>query len=78
MEPLRRSLVVNAITNDEDLIDDLLNEPTVTNVYSGQNPTYPSEARDASRRLPGRTSPHLWKFVDDKGVKTKENICKAV
>lgn len=31
-------MAVNAITNDEDLIDDLLNEPTVTNVYSGQNP----------------------------------------
>jgi len=40
IEPLRHSLVLNAITTDEDLIDDLVNEPTVTNVYSGQHPTY--------------------------------------
>jgi hypothetical protein len=40
LEPLRRSLVLNAITSDEDLIDDLVNEPTVTNVYSGHHPTY--------------------------------------
>ena len=40
IEPLRHSLVLNAITTDEDLIDDLVNEPTVTNVYSGHHPTY--------------------------------------
>jgi acyl-CoA reductase-like NAD-dependent aldehyde dehydrogenase len=40
MEPLRRSLVVTAITGDEELIDDLLAEPTVTNVYCGHHPTF--------------------------------------
>ena len=40
MEPLRRSLVVTAITGDDDLIDDLLAEPTITNVYCGHHPTY--------------------------------------
>ncbi len=39
IEPLRHSLVVNAITGDETLIDDLLAEPTVGNVYRGQYPT---------------------------------------
>ena len=37
---LRRSLVVNAITSDEHLIDELIAEPSVTNVYSGRYPTY--------------------------------------
>ena len=40
MEPLRRSLVLTAITGDENLIDDLLGEPTITNVYRGRHPTY--------------------------------------
>jgi acyl-CoA reductase-like NAD-dependent aldehyde dehydrogenase len=40
LQPLRHSLVLNAITTDEDLIDDLVNEPTVTNVYSGHHRTY--------------------------------------
>jgi hypothetical protein len=40
LEPLRHSLVLNAISSDEDLIDDLVCEPTVTNVYSGHQPTY--------------------------------------
>jgi len=40
LEPLRHSLVLNAITTDEDLIDDLVNEPTVTNVYRGHHRTY--------------------------------------
>jgi hypothetical protein len=40
LEPLRHSLVVNAITSDEDLIDDLIGDPTVANVYSGDHPTY--------------------------------------
>jgi acyl-CoA reductase-like NAD-dependent aldehyde dehydrogenase len=37
---LRNSLVLNAITSDYDLIDDLVDEPTVTNVYSGHFPTH--------------------------------------
>lgn len=37
--PLRNSLVINAITSDGTLIDDLLADPTVTNVYSGRQPT---------------------------------------
>ena len=40
LQSLRHSLVLNAITTDEDLIDDLVNEPTVTNVYNGHYPTY--------------------------------------
>ena len=38
--PLRNSLVVTAMTGDDALIDDLLAEPTVTNVYAGNHPTY--------------------------------------
>jgi acyl-CoA reductase-like NAD-dependent aldehyde dehydrogenase len=38
--PLRHSLVVNVITGDEQLIDDLIAEPTVSNVYCGRHPTY--------------------------------------
>lgn len=40
MVPLRNSLVVNAITGDDGLIDALLAEPTVSNVYCGRRPTY--------------------------------------
>jgi hypothetical protein len=40
LEPLRHSLVISAITNDEDLIDDLLAEPTIANVYGGRHPTH--------------------------------------
>jgi acyl-CoA reductase-like NAD-dependent aldehyde dehydrogenase len=40
LAPLRNSLVLNAITSDHDLIDDLVDEPTVTNVYSGHVPTH--------------------------------------
>jgi acyl-CoA reductase-like NAD-dependent aldehyde dehydrogenase len=40
LEPLRNSLVVNAITGDDTLIDDLVAEPTVCNVYRGHHPTY--------------------------------------
>ena len=36
LEPLRGSLVVNAITDDERLIDELVDDPTVANVYSGR------------------------------------------
>jgi acyl-CoA reductase-like NAD-dependent aldehyde dehydrogenase len=38
--PLRNSLVLNAITTDEDLLDELVNEPTVTNVYLGRHATH--------------------------------------
>jgi len=38
--PLRRSLVVAAITSDSSLIDDLLDDPTIANVYTGAVPTY--------------------------------------
>jgi acyl-CoA reductase-like NAD-dependent aldehyde dehydrogenase len=40
VEPLRHSLVVNAITDDDDLVDDLLADPTIANVYHGRHPTY--------------------------------------
>jgi acyl-CoA reductase-like NAD-dependent aldehyde dehydrogenase len=40
LAPLRHSLVLNAITTDDQLIDDLISEPTVSNVYSGHHPTY--------------------------------------
>jgi hypothetical protein len=33
-------LVVNAITNDAELIDNLLAEPTIANVYRGHRATY--------------------------------------
>jgi acyl-CoA reductase-like NAD-dependent aldehyde dehydrogenase len=38
--PLRNSLVVNAITTDDELVDELVNEPTVTNVYTGRHATH--------------------------------------
>ena len=38
--PCRRSLVVNAITDDERLIDALVDDPTVANVYSGPCPPW--------------------------------------
>ncbi|GAB1815087.1 aldehyde dehydrogenase family protein, partial [Mycobacterium sp. MUNTM1] len=37
---LRHSLVVTAITGDETLIDDLVADPTVGNVYLGRHPTW--------------------------------------
>jgi acyl-CoA reductase-like NAD-dependent aldehyde dehydrogenase len=40
LEPLRHSLVINAITDDDDLIDDLLAEPSIANVYGGQHPSH--------------------------------------
>ncbi|MGO4443773.1 aldehyde dehydrogenase family protein [Mycobacterium sp. 2YAF39] len=42
LEPLRRSLVINAITDDEQLIDELVDDPTIPNVYSGPHPTWHS------------------------------------
>lgn len=38
--PLRRSLVVTAITGDQGLVDELLAEPTIANVYLGPHPTW--------------------------------------
>jgi acyl-CoA reductase-like NAD-dependent aldehyde dehydrogenase len=38
--PLRDTLVLTAITDDEQLIDRLLAEPTISNVYVGDHPTY--------------------------------------
>lgn len=40
VEPLRHSLVATAITGDEELIGELLTEPTISNVYRGQHPTF--------------------------------------
>ena len=40
LAPLRNSLVLNAITTDDELVDDLMDEPTVTNVYRGPHPTH--------------------------------------
>ncbi|SPM39314.1 Acyl-CoA reductase or other NAD-dependent aldehyde dehydrogenase [Mycobacterium numidiamassiliense] len=40
LEPLRKSLVINVISDDDELIDDLLGEPTVANIYRGNHPTY--------------------------------------
>jgi len=40
LEPLRGSLVVNAITDDEQLVDELVDEPTIPNVYNGRYPTW--------------------------------------
>jgi acyl-CoA reductase-like NAD-dependent aldehyde dehydrogenase len=40
LEPLQHSLVINAITSDDGLVDDLLAEPTIANVYRGHHPTY--------------------------------------
>jgi hypothetical protein len=37
---LRNSLVLNAITSDDELVDQLVNEPTVTNVYRGRHATH--------------------------------------
>jgi acyl-CoA reductase-like NAD-dependent aldehyde dehydrogenase len=38
--PLRHSLVISAITDDEGLLEDLLSEPTIANVYGGHHPTH--------------------------------------
>ncbi|WP_099245896.1 aldehyde dehydrogenase family protein [Mycobacterium sp. shizuoka-1] len=38
--PLRNSLVVTAITDDDTLVGDLIDEPTIANVYHGPVPTY--------------------------------------
>jgi hypothetical protein len=38
--PLRDSLVLTALTGDEDLIDELVSDPTIGNVYLGDQPTH--------------------------------------
>ncbi|KUM84714.1 aldehyde dehydrogenase family protein [Streptomyces pseudovenezuelae] len=38
--PLRESLVLTAITDDEQLVERLVDEPTISNVYVGDHPTY--------------------------------------
>jgi acyl-CoA reductase-like NAD-dependent aldehyde dehydrogenase len=40
--PLRNSLVLTAITTDNELIDELMTEPTITNVYRGRHATHHS------------------------------------
>jgi hypothetical protein len=44
------SLALNDITAEDDLIDDLVNAPTLTNVYSG-HPHLPSVTRNPTRRF---------------------------
>ncbi|SNQ45668.1 NAD-dependent aldehyde dehydrogenase [Frankia canadensis] len=38
--PLRDSLVLTALTHDEALVDRLVDDPTIRNVYVGDHPTY--------------------------------------
>jgi hypothetical protein len=38
--PLRDSLVLSALTRDKGLLDTLLAEPTIANLYIGAHPTY--------------------------------------
>lgn len=40
LAPLRDTLVLTAITGDDALVDALLDEPTISNVYVGDHPTY--------------------------------------
>ncbi|WP_169948905.1 aldehyde dehydrogenase family protein [Microbispora sp. H11081] len=40
IEPLRNTLVLTAITSDDALIDRLVEEPSIRNVYLGDTPTY--------------------------------------
>jgi acyl-CoA reductase-like NAD-dependent aldehyde dehydrogenase len=44
LAPLRDTLVLTAITRDERLIDALLQEPTISNLYVGDYPTYWTES----------------------------------
>jgi acyl-CoA reductase-like NAD-dependent aldehyde dehydrogenase len=43
VEPLKGTLVLTALTRNERLIDDLLAEPTIANLYIGSHPTYWTE-----------------------------------
>ncbi|WP_420799342.1 aldehyde dehydrogenase family protein [Ktedonospora formicarum] len=38
--PLKQTLVLTAVTKDEHLLDELLAEPTIKNLYIGNHPTY--------------------------------------
>jgi acyl-CoA reductase-like NAD-dependent aldehyde dehydrogenase len=40
LRPLKDTLVLTAVTHDERLLDELLAEPTISNVYIGDHPTY--------------------------------------
>jgi acyl-CoA reductase-like NAD-dependent aldehyde dehydrogenase len=40
IEPLKNTLVITVINGDEALIDRLVGEPTISNVYIGDHPTY--------------------------------------
>jgi acyl-CoA reductase-like NAD-dependent aldehyde dehydrogenase len=40
LEPLKETLVLTAITDDAELVDALVAEPTISNVYVGDHPTY--------------------------------------
>jgi acyl-CoA reductase-like NAD-dependent aldehyde dehydrogenase len=40
LEPLKETLVITAITHDARLVDALVAEPTISNVYVGNHPTY--------------------------------------
>jgi acyl-CoA reductase-like NAD-dependent aldehyde dehydrogenase len=39
-DPLRHTLVLTAVTHDATLVDRLMDEPTIRNVYLGDRPTY--------------------------------------
>jgi acyl-CoA reductase-like NAD-dependent aldehyde dehydrogenase len=40
IEPLKDTLVLTAVSHDELLLDELLAEPTISNLYVGDHPTY--------------------------------------
>ena len=40
LAPLRDTLVLTAVTGDEDLVSDLVGDPTIANVYLGDLPTH--------------------------------------
>jgi acyl-CoA reductase-like NAD-dependent aldehyde dehydrogenase len=40
IEPLKDTLVLTAVTDDDRLLDELLAEPTISNLYVGDHPTY--------------------------------------
>jgi acyl-CoA reductase-like NAD-dependent aldehyde dehydrogenase len=40
IDPLKDTLVLTAVTHDERLLDELLAEPTISNLYVGDHPTY--------------------------------------
>jgi acyl-CoA reductase-like NAD-dependent aldehyde dehydrogenase len=40
LEPLKETLVLTALSHDTQLVDALVTEPTISNVYVGDHPTY--------------------------------------